>query len=306
VAVDEAIARLARAQPKNLHYGTSSWSFPGWAGIVYGYGEYAANALARHGLAAYARHPLLNGVGLDRTFYAPVSASELARYARVVPDDFRFVVKAYTGLTTDPESARGARMSGHASVFLDPQFASREVVAPAMEGLGPKLGALLFQFSPLSRTWLGSPGGFAERLGEFLQALPRGVPYAVELRDPEILGTAYEQALRGARASHCANVHPRMPHVDSQPVGSDDAPQVIRWLLHAGYDYETAGRHYAPFDRLLEPDAATRMRVVNQIDAGMRSDREVHVIAANNAEGSAPLTLVELAKAVAGSHQQPC
>jgi hypothetical protein len=54
----------------------------------------------------------------------------------------------------------------------------------------------------------------------------------------------------------------------------------------------------------MEPDAPTRARIVNLIAAGTRSGREVHVIAANNAEGSAPLTLLELAKAVAGRRQQ--
>ncbi len=97
-----------------------------------------------------------------------------------------------------------------------------------------------------------------------------------------------------------------MPPVDAQGVGSEEAPQVIRWMLHAGYDYETAGAHYAPFDRLVEPDVHTRERVVNLIAAGVRTGREVHVIAANNAEGSAPLTLIELAKAVAGSRHRPC
>jgi uncharacterized protein YecE (DUF72 family) len=297
--------RLASARPKNAHFGTSSWSFPGWAGIVYAYGEYTATALARHGLATYARHPLLNGVGLDRTFYSPVPAAELARYAQAVPEDFRFVVKAYSALTTDPDSGRGTRMAAE-PVFLDARFAAREVIAPMVEGLGAKLGAVLLQFSPLSNAYRRSPVGFAERLGEFLRGLPQGVPYAVEVRDPEILGAAYEEALRSARASHCASVHSRMPPVDEQAVGSEEAPQVIRWLLHAGYDYESAGRHYAPFNRLADPDAGTRGRVVNLISAGMRRGREVHVIAANNAARSAPLTLIELAKAFAGSYPQPC
>jgi uncharacterized protein YecE (DUF72 family) len=297
------VVRVAQRRPKNVHYGTSSWSFPGWEGIVYT-GKHTPSALAHRGLAAYARHPLLNCVGIDRTFYAPVPHEELERYAAAVPEDFRFIVKAYSGITTDPESARGVRQADAEHVFLDVAFATREVIAPLTRAFGPRLGAVLFQFSPLSAHYLRTPATFAARLGEFLHALPRGVPYTVEVRDPEILVPEYEEALRSGRASHCASVHSRMPPVDTQPAGSEEAPQVIRWMLHAGYDYETAGAHYAPFDRLVEPDVPTRMRIVNLIASGMRHGREVHVIAANNAEGSAPLTLFELAKAVAGESRQ--
>ena len=44
--------RLGRQLPTSVHLGTSSWSFPGWQGIVYG-DAYSESALARVGLAAY-------------------------------------------------------------------------------------------------------------------------------------------------------------------------------------------------------------------------------------------------------------
>ncbi len=44
------LLQVARRLPKNLHLGTSSLSFPGWAGIVYAQ-QYRVAELARHGLA---------------------------------------------------------------------------------------------------------------------------------------------------------------------------------------------------------------------------------------------------------------
>ena len=70
---------LARKLPKNLFLGCSSWSFPGWEGLVYE-DRGTKTELARHGLAAYAAHPLLTSVGIDRTYYAPLSAAEFADY----------------------------------------------------------------------------------------------------------------------------------------------------------------------------------------------------------------------------------
>ena len=57
--------------PAGVFYGTSTWSFPGWAGIVYSRRTTTAE-LAREGLAEYARHPLLTTVGIDRGYYGPI------------------------------------------------------------------------------------------------------------------------------------------------------------------------------------------------------------------------------------------
>ena len=79
--------------PSDIRLGTSSWFFPGWRGLVYE-GTHPQPALSKMGLAAYAQIPLLRTVSLDRTFYAPITTLEYARYARQVPDHFSFVVKA--------------------------------------------------------------------------------------------------------------------------------------------------------------------------------------------------------------------
>ena len=291
------LVRIAQRIPKKLHLGTSSLSFPGWAGTVYAE-QYKVAALARHGLRAYAQHPLLNALNIDSTFYRPQSAEQFARQAAEVPEHFRFVVKAYTGLTTAPDTPRAQQREIEA-VFLDPLFAEQSVITPAVKGLGEKLGAVLFQFSPLGHRYTHDPETFVARLGEFLTALPRGPAYAVELRDPEILGAAYEDALAAAGAVHCASVHSRMPAVDSQVADRGSGPLIIRWMLQPGEDYESAGTKFAPFDRLAEPDKLNRSRITELVKRGLSSGGDVYVMAANNAEGSAPLTLFELAKAVA-------
>ena len=61
---DADTARLGAALPADVRLGTSSWSFPGWAGVVYR--DVATEAaLAKGGLGAYAAHPLLGAVGVD-------------------------------------------------------------------------------------------------------------------------------------------------------------------------------------------------------------------------------------------------
>jgi uncharacterized protein YecE (DUF72 family) len=290
------LVQVAQRLPKNLHLGTSSLSFPGWAGIVYAQ-DYSVSVLARYGLRAYAQHPLLNALNIDSTFYRPPNAQHLAEQAADVPDNFRFIVKAYTGLTTAPDTPR-AQQRGIEPVFLDPLFAREMVIAPLVKGLGSKLGAVLFQFSPLGYRYVEDPETFVARLGEFLTALPRGPAYAVELRDPEMLGSNYEDALAAAGAVHCSSVHSRMPPVDSQVLQEGTGPLIIRWMLQPGEDYESAAGRFAPFNRIVEPDKLSRSRILKLVKRGLSAGRDVYVMAANNAEGSAPLTLFELAKAV--------
>ena len=75
---------LAADLPDGVHLGTSSWSFPGWRGIVYSRSR-SQTALAREGLREYARHPLLTTVGIDRSYYAPIPMADLQSYAEQLP-----------------------------------------------------------------------------------------------------------------------------------------------------------------------------------------------------------------------------
>jgi hypothetical protein len=78
-----------------------------------------------------------------------------------------------------------------------------------------------------------------------------------------------------------------------------DGPLIVRWTLHAGIGYEAAKRRYAPFRELLDPDPATRGPLAARAAATLLAGHAVTVIANNKAEGSAPLTLAELARAIA-------
>jgi len=193
----EELSALGQRLPPALRLGTSSWSFPGWTGLVYAR-DASQLTLARAGLPAYARHPLLRTVGIDRTFYGPVPAETFRGWAAAVPEDFRFLAKAHEELTLArfPHHERyGARRGERSPRFLDAAYAADAVVAPFVEGLGDRAGPLVFQFPPQGRSVTANPAPFAERLGAFLRGLPRGPVYAVEFRDRELLASDVIRAL---------------------------------------------------------------------------------------------------------------
>lgn len=293
---------IAGRLPARIRMGTSSWSFPGWAGLLWA-GRPGAELLSREGLPAYACHPLLRAAGIDRTYYAPLPAEGFAAHAAQVPEDFRFLVKASQlctfPLLRDGPGPGGARENPR---YLDASFARDAVVAPAVEGLRDRLGALLFQFPPLPRAETRDPARFAARLAAFLGALPQGPPYAVEIRDGVLLHPEYAAALSGAGASHGFTVHPTMPALEVQdatvPVERQPA-LVVRWMLGHGRGYEEARDLYAPFDRLAAPDPESRASVAELVRRAVRAGKEGLVIVNNKAEGSSPLSIVGLARDLA-------
>jgi len=294
--VPAEVAALAGRLPADLRLGTSSWSFPGWEGIVYD--RPASNArLAKEGLAAYAAHPLFRTVGVDRAFYAPVPSETYAAYAAAVPADFRFLVKALSEVVSPLRAPE--RGGGDNPRFLDPELCERAVIEP-LSALGEKAGPLLFQFPPFDVRLLGGPRAFAERLHAFLWALPRGLLYAVELRSEEALSFDYAAALADVGAVHCLNVHPTMPPPSEQVARLAEtyreAPAVVvRWMLHAGLRYQAAKERYEPFDRLVDPDPESRAELGRLLS---REGRPTYVVINNKAEGSSPLSAIELARAL--------
>lgn len=300
---------LAAAMPARLRMGTSSWSFPGWKGLVWA-GDHSDSKLSRDGLAAYSRHPLLRCVSLDRSFYRPLSASEYAAYAAQVPEHFRFVVKAPSLVCDALVRTSDGRGLQDNPAFLDPELAAREFVQPALEGLGAKIGALVFQLSPLPARRLARMDDVLEKLAAMLRPLPKldalapDAIVAVEVRNSEFLTPAFAAVLKAAGATYCLGLHSKMPPIEEQlPVlrALWPGPLVCRWSLnlkHGAYGYEDAKDRYEPFDRLVDPDPATRQALARVIAATANSGFAVYITINNKAEGSAPLSVLALGEEV--------
>ncbi|MCG6943584.1 MAG: DUF72 domain-containing protein [Thiohalocapsa sp.] len=292
------LAALAAQLPPGLRLGTSSWSFPGWAGLIYA-GTATKTVLSRDGLTAYAHHPLLGTVGVDSGFYAPLDARRLARWALQVPADFRFLVKAPAVVTQRFVRERDGRWR-HNPTFLDVETALRQAVEPYTAALGERAGVLLFQFPPQGRNT--NPRRFAEDLYRFLKRLPAGPVYAVEPRDADLLTPDLAAALHHGGAVPSLACHPRLPELTAQrelfAVQPATDPLVIRWLLRRNRGYDEARDLYDPFDRLAEPDPDTRQAIAALVSAALAQGREVFVIVNNKAEGSSPLSVIELAQAL--------
>lgn len=282
--VPPAVRALADRLPPGLRMGTCSWSFPGWAGLVYAR-AHAVDDLAARGLAAYAAHPLLRTVSLDRGYYAPIPEETLAEYAAAVPEGFSFVLKAHEALgrADDPR-------------FLDPAWALDRVVGPARARLGDRLGPILLQLPPQAPV-----PGWPDRLARFLEGLG-GARIAVEPRFAGALSPGYAEALAAHGAAHCLSVHPALPDLRTQwRLGRMEAAPFLclRWNLPRAMDYEGAKAAFAPFDRLVAEGSAERDAFAKTAGWAHDRGRPCWITVNNKAEGCAPLSVVRLAERVA-------
>jgi uncharacterized protein YecE (DUF72 family) len=304
-------AAIAARLPKNVRFGTSSWSFPGWAGIVYPR-RASASELAREGLLEYARHPLLTTVGIDRGFYAPIPAEDLRRYAEQLPPGFPCCTKApesVTGVVRSGPGASASRGPGPREPnpgFLDPKVFEEEMLAPFREAFAGHAGPFLLQLPPAPRAKHGSgtsPAELAERLDAFLEALPRDFSYAVELREQRLLTDEYRRVLSRHGAAHVYNAATAMPMPAAQAerVPVTGAPfVVVRLLLRPGTGYGERREEFLPFDRIVDPNPELRAQVVSLVRAALEQpERPVYVLVNNKAEGCAPATIRALAEMLA-------
>ena len=295
---------LGERLPSRLRLGTSSWTFPGWAGLVY-HRRYAnKQAFLRDSLGEYAAHPLMRTVGIDRGYYAPVPPPDLEAYARQLPEGFRAAMKVWQRLTMPgyPRHARyGADAGKRNPDFLNPALFAEMVNEPVRAMFSKHMGPWIVEVSPAP--WPIDPGWFCDKLDAFLTSAPRDFPFAVELRDRTLLTVDYAKTLQRNDASHVFNYWSRMPSLAAQMRVDgllEGSLLVVRLLLPPGARYSDLKEAYAPFDRIVMPQPEMRRDLVRLVKTALDRGMECYVLVNNKAEGSSPLTVQALAELLVG------
>jgi len=276
--------------------GTSSWTFPGWAGLVYA-GHPTERELRERGLAEYAEHPLFRTVGVDAGYYRPLSTSLLERWAAALPHGYPCVLKVWSGITTpaDPRS-----LEPNPS-FLDPEAFERTTLAPLARAFAGHVGALVLELPPSAGRFIDEQE-LAARLDTLFTAAGRAFPLSVELRSRSLLGPRYLDVLARHGAAHVLNFWEDMPTPGEQLALPGILPAgfvVARLLIPPGRRYEARKRQLEPFDRIVAPEEGMRADVVRLAALTGALGRTLFVVVNNKAEGSSPLTVRALAERLA-------
>lgn len=177
----------------NLHLGTSSWSSQDWVGPFYPPGTPPASFISE-----YAKH--FDTVEVDATFYRTPSASMVKNWRERTSPGFVFAAKI-------------PRVITHEKVLEDCGADLKQFLG-VMDLLGSKLGPLLFQFPYFNRKAFPRPEDFMARLKPFLQKLPSGYSFAVEVRNKNFIGSPLLDLLRERKIALALIDHPWMMPID--------------------------------------------------------------------------------------------
>jgi uncharacterized protein YecE (DUF72 family) len=285
-------------------FGTSSWKYEGWVGSIYSRERYATRGkLSRtrceaECLAEYARtFPTVCG---DFAFYQFPIADYWQRLFGQAPAGFLFGFKVPEEVTVAawPKHRRYGEKAGEENKgFLDAALLRQHFLKP-LEPYADRVGVLIFEFGTFPKSVFRTVDEFLFRLDHFLGGLPGGFRYAVEIRNPEYLGEGYFACLRGHGVAHVLNAWTRMPELGVQfdKPGVETADfSVVRALLSKGRKYEQAVDSFKPYERVREPNEATREAMRRVAGRAKQRKKPAFLFVNNWLEGHAPTTIEAVA-----------
>jgi uncharacterized protein YecE (DUF72 family) len=281
-----------------VRWGTSTWTYEGWQGIVYEDVARYGKAFNRDSLGEYARSGRFGCVGIDSTFYRPPSVGQLAGYAALLPPGFECVIKAWQHLTAPfftKHFGPKDKIGEPNPLFLDPRTWDHEFLPAFREAFREHTGAFVLEFPIVPPRQMGREEAIA-RLDAFLGEIEPGWPMSVEVRSQWWLGHDYFEMLARHGAAHAFNVWTRMPlphevlALYPQSLGTASF-SVCRALVAPGQEYAAAVKKYQPYDRLQTVRPEVRRSLIDLAKAAMQRDVKLLISVNNRLEGCAPLTI---------------
>ncbi len=303
---EERPALAARLAPvlrswaeRGVNFGTSSWKYPGWVGAIYSQDRYVTRGKFSKAkfestcLSEYAEtFPVVGG---DFSFYQFPAPDTWAKVFFGTPRNFGFGLKVPEAVTVHwwPSHARyGSRAGLKNESFLDAELFKAAFIEP-LEQYGNHVAVMIFEFGTFSKKDFASPTDFLRLLDGFLASLPKGWRYAVEIRNKDYLGPEYFEVLSKHNVAHVFNAWTRMPTLTDQ-IAMDAFTAdhtVVRALLQHGRSYEQAVKLFEPYEKIQQPDPATREALRQIADRAVKKKRKAYVFVNNRLEGNAPKTI---------------
>ena len=285
--------KAAALAAKGVFVGTSSWKYEGWLGQLYTPARYeyrgkvAKTRFDRDCLSEYAE--VFKTVSVDAAYYTFPSPVYLQKLADAVPDDFRFGFKVTDAVTIKkfPNLARfGAKAGQPNADFLNADLFAKAFLKPC-EAIRSKVGVLMFEFTRFWPSDYEHGRDFVADLDTFLGKLPKGWPYAIEIRNHHWLAPEYFGSLARRGVTHVFNSWDAMPPVSEQMAmqGSRTNPNLLaaRFLL----------KPFQPYDKVKEPNPDARAAGVALVAEGKTAgpSRKTFIYVNNRLEGNALETI---------------
>lgn len=268
-------------------------------------GKFAESRFEKNCLSEYAE--TFKTVCVDAAYYKFPDEKYIGNLVSAVPGDFLFALKVTDEITVKrfPNLPRFGKRAGKPNEnFLNSDLFANAFIKPCV-GFRQNIGVLMFEFSRFFPTDYEHGRDFIAELDRFLDALPKGWPYAVEMRNKYWLKPEYFECLARHGVTHVFNSWDAMPPVSEQMAlpGSRTNPGLVaaRFLLKPGRKYEDAVKAFQPYDQTREVNEEARQAAAALIVEGERYEprTKTFVYINNRLEGNALNTIaavLELAK----------
>jgi len=280
-----------------LRLGTCSWKYDTWKGLIY---EPLKTYRPDDYLVDYAKK--LDSVEIDQWFWSlfPGSlrlpdAAAVRLYAKSVPDDFVFTVKAPNSLTLTHYYAKQTPQHAAFAGKPNPAFLDQDLLCRFLDTLSPlasKLGPIMFQFEYLNKQKMPTKELFFERFGKFIDAAPKGYQYAVEIRNPNYLSAAFFDFLKDHKLGFVYLDGYYMPPIGQvfEKFKPETASfQVMR--LHGGDRLEIEGETGEVWNNVVAPKPGGLKSAAKIVRANAKKRVLTYLNLNNHYEGSAPLSI---------------
>jgi uncharacterized protein YecE (DUF72 family) len=204
-----------------IHIGIGGWDFDPWRGTFYPAGLAKARQLEHLGTR-------LNATEVNATYYGTMSPATFAKWAKSVPDGFKFALKASRFCTNRKRLGEAAESIG-------------KFCAQGFTELGDKLGPILWQFAPTKKF-------DADELRAFLMLLPTSrdgikLQHALEVRHESFRCREFVALARASKVAICFADHETYPEIADLTADFVYARlQQAREAEPAGYDAKALGR----------------------------------------------------------------
>ena len=281
-----------------IRLGTCSWKYDSWQGLVY------SDQAKKNYLYEYSKK--YDTVEIDQWFWSLFGVDKVSipqpqvveGYTHSVPDDFKFSIKIPNSITL----THFYKKQKSDPLQENPHFLSIDLFNTFLDSLRPmhpKIGLLMFQFEYLNKQKMSSQTEFMDRFSDFIQKCDPGFTYGLEIRNPYYLNQKYFDFLQQNKLGHVFLQGYFMPDVADIYLkywSYITATTAIR--LHGPNRSDIEQKSGGIWNKIYEPKDDELSRISKIIEEVHSRNLDIYVNVNNHYEGSAPLTIEKIRKAL--------
>ena len=278
-----------------LRFGTCSWKYDSWKGIVY------SDINPKNYLKEYSEK--FDTVEIDQWFWSLFQPSKVVlpqkrvveEYKQSVPEKFLFTVKVPNALTLThfyPESKVD-------QLNPNPHFLSLDLFNRFLTSIDPiikQIGCLIFQFEYLNKQKMSSQAEFQLKISDFFQKYKQELPtVGLEIRNPNYLNEKYFKFISNLKLAHVfleGYYMPPISEIYSEYKKYINSISVIR--LHGPDRKGIEKLANENWNQIYVNRDDEIKSIVEMIKELQNNEVDLFINVNNHFEGSAPLTIEKL------------